>query len=534
MIHPFLMVSITTSGRNDARYYLTPDPRGFLRTIDSKQLLFLFFFFCSIPNSSLTRTTTNFSPHKPQSLMADTAKIIEWATGKGARIHSDASIQESIFGGLGITALKSIAPDTEILRIPTSIIFDKDSLLEIAQEIKAANASDFEIIIAALSIANNHTETSIIRNYTWALSSLKEGRVAAIEPYLSVLLDTPVLDVDESNDNPDSVVMLQILEKRRVREEHEEFAGLARSKVLSFEAAWQLHQAVKSRVLEIPHALDDSGDYTTSVSLVPLLDFANHSETANAVFDVDRSSNDVILRTTGPVAQGSEVCISYSPSLSLQLFMRTYGFMPASGVYNWVIPDIDDILATKKNHRTNYSAMAKWLHVLPHLTIIAGPDFRFDIAENNLPLLLIPGLQYHQDWEGEADIAQDLAAVYPDHDSREIVESLRYQELNSDRVLAGDTAYGVVFDDAYVSLPYISEQTRCNNEVAIAQLLQDTLHVIHEAAKRAIEADSRLTKRNANEMLVAYFMTKTRLLQQVLLATSMEDYASMQERTTIY
>lgn len=438
-----------------------------------------------------------------------------------------------MFGGLGITALKPIAPDTEMLRIPTRIIYDKDSLLEMAQKIKAENATDFETIIAALSAGNNHTETSIIRNYTWALASLKEGRAATIEPYISILLQTPVLDVEDSEEDPDSVVMLQILEKRRVRQEHQEFRALAGSEILSFEAAWQLHQAVKSRVLEIPHALDDSEDYTTSVSLVPLLDFANHSADANAVFDVDRSTGDVILRTTHPVAQGSEVCISYSPSLSLQLFMRTYGFMPASGVYNWEIPDIDDILSAKKNHSTNYSAMAKWLHVLPQMAITVGADFWFDIAENNLPLLLIPGLQYHQDWKAEADIAQDLAAVYPDFASHEIVESLRYQEQNSDRVIAGDIAYGVVFDDAYVSLPYISEQTRCNSEVAEAQLLRDTLHVIHEAAKRAIGAYARLTKRNANEMLAAYFVTKTRLLQQVL-ATSMEDYARMQDRCAGY
>ncbi|CDK29826.1 unnamed protein product [Kuraishia capsulata CBS 1993] len=91
---------------------------------------------------------------------------------------------------------------------------------------------------------------------------------------------------------------------------------------------------VRSRSLEIPVEVDEnSDDYLVDVSLVPILDFVNHANNPNCVFDVDRISGDVLLKPKPGSLTGHtglvELSIQYdTPPYNLNRFGLNYGFFP--------------------------------------------------------------------------------------------------------------------------------------------------------------------------------------------------------------
>ncbi|KAF5212210.1 cytochrome c lysine N-methyltransferase [Clavispora lusitaniae] len=238
--------------------------------------------------------------------MDNTRPFLDWATKSGVWMDPDFEVSSSQYGGLGIFAMKDREEDAVILRIPHKCTFDMDNLLALSKNI-GSEASELTgpVFRAVLSCGDLDTETSILRNYLWGFTivqsiCVKLGKqlqtLEEIKPYLQILQTTPVLNVDDSHDAQDQLVQALVLEKRRVRKTYEEICERISGFEFPFELAFQLHQAVKSRVLEIPHAIDDGEDFETNVTLVPVLDFANHQKNNNAVFDVDRSSGDVLLR----------------------------------------------------------------------------------------------------------------------------------------------------------------------------------------------------------------------------------------------
>lgn len=97
----------------------------------------------------------------------------------------------------------------------------------------------------------------------------------------------------------------------------------------------QIYAAIISRVLEIPQEIGEgSEDYTTSTTLIPLLDFINHSSVNPwCVFDVDRKTNDVILKYQDLSKFDKNSCqnelfIQYSDIIEFTSFNFTYGFIP--------------------------------------------------------------------------------------------------------------------------------------------------------------------------------------------------------------
>ncbi|CCK68862.1 cytochrome c lysine N-methyltransferase KNAG_0B04270 [Huiozyma naganishii CBS 8797] len=118
----------------------------------------------------------------------------------------------------------------------------------------------------------------------------------------------------------------------------------------------QIAAAVMSRCLEIPEQ-DEHGDYTLNTTLVPLLDYANHSAEPNARFDADAA--DVVLKLDPMVAEPTEVLISYNDTVEVLDFVLTYGFVPQAAThFNFTI-DRDWLLL---NHRDMYR-FCKWFHI---------------------------------------------------------------------------------------------------------------------------------------------------------------------------
>lgn len=460
--------------------------------------------------------------------MDNTRPFLDWATKSGVWMDPDFEVSSSQYGGLGIFAMKDREEDAVILRIPHTCTFDMDNLLALSKNI-GSEASELTgpVFRAVLSCGDLDTETSILRNYIWGFTivqsiCVKLGKqlqaLEKIKPYLQILQTTPVLNVDDLHDAQDQLVQALVLEKRRVRKTYEEICERISGFEFPFELAFQLHQAVKSRVLEIPHAIDDGEDFETNVTLVPVLDFANHQKNNNAVFDVDRSSGDVLLRLVQPVRALQEVCISYSPQQEKNIFLRTYGFMPAGeGSYEWRIPSFDQIWksATNGTTHTNYTALAKWLQVKPQLLIhFDAADSAFlDPQEFQLPILLLPGLEYYAEWSKELD---DMKEDVPDGmDIADFVLQLTFQEDKADIVIAGETAYGATCNGAYVNLPNILEQAGVNSEEDYNILVQQSLKLVKDAVIETIATDDKYMKESDNAALISYFCQKKKMLTQI-------------------
>lgn len=483
-------------------------------------------------------------------------KVLHWAAEKGINIHPDVIVDHSNLGGFGLIAQQPLKEDTVILRIPQKCTLDLSTLLELANAMKNADKTGTVTKIINLTLTNgsNFTETAIIRNYIWALRILQGIRssntlnvvgIERVDQYLDVLADTQVLDVDEQNDCSDNLVQSQIEEKRKVAADFTELIQkLPEVKsVLTFKQAFQLHQAVKSRVLEIPHAIEKvptdgdgedeengSENFTTNVTLVPVLDFANHKFDKNAIFDVDRDTEDVILRLEKDVATGDEVCISYSPTKALDVFFRTYGFVPDSeGFFKWKLPHLNEVISQHMGGgHQNYDYIAKWLHIYTYLFVIQGTNdaIWLDLTNFKLPLLMIPGLKYNKDWALKVN-AEELSHMY-DGTLEEIVGELRMQEEESDVVYGPEIAYGVTWNDKEVSISSLIEQALGASEDGGETLIKSTIPVIRSAIVRSLREDEETARQSDNLALKGYYAHKKKLLERISVF-ELADYMQMIE-----
>ncbi|GEQ67494.1 hypothetical protein JCM33374_g1159 [Metschnikowia sp. JCM 33374] len=444
----------------------------------------------------------------------DLSGFLRWACLRGIELHSSIDVRESSLGGLGIFTTSSVKEDSVVLRIPKRSVFDLKTLLELTESIKSKDDTNVasEIMNASLHSGGHASETIIIRSFIWGLTMVQqkelflgEKDLDRIDAYLRVLSTTPTLDIDESVDDSDFLIQELVQEKKSVRKDYLRLVKeYPETEVLmEFSQAFQLHQAVKSRVLEIPQAEADSEDYeySTNISLVPVLDFANHCHANNAVFDVDPLSEDVILRVTRSVEALEEVTISYDPENSVNKFLKTYGFIPERPRdFCWKIPGLNSLLKNANDgQEEDYMKIAKWLQVNPELTIHNDETGKVTLdAENfRLPLLLIPGMTYYKDWfKEEVDIAEEFDE--PVEGVGNIIDELKRQETCSPIVIGSETAFGVVWNDNYISIPNILEQTGTNNVPAIRLLATRAVEVVRTASRPSPRSSSLIAEPDAS------------------------------------
>ncbi|KAM9907849.1 hypothetical protein OXX79_000716 [Metschnikowia pulcherrima] len=428
--------------------------------------------------------------------IADLAGFLQWANSRDIELQS-VEVRTSTLGGLGLFANNTIEKHNVVLRVPKKNVIDLDSLLQITEKLKAEDKTGTVAVIlsAALRAGGQISETMIIRNFMWGFCMLsKNGTflkddVSVIDGYLRVLLTTPTMDIDEQDNNPDLLIQSLIEEKSTVRKNYSKLIEdyPAAESLLSIQEAFQLHQAVKSRVLEIPHAETSSEeyDYSTNISLVPMLDFVNHSHENNAVFDVDESTNDVILRVVKNIDSGEEITISYDPVDSVNSFLRTYGFIPEKpSEFTWTIPDLNSLLREVSGEQ-EYSKIAKWLQIRPevHLDLDSSGNVGLRTEFSRLPFLLIPGLSYYNAWAPELKSFLCKASKATEAEVDEIVEEIRIEE-ESEPVISGfDTVFGVMWHDQHISYADIREQTGLESEHGIRMLATRTLDFIRRALR---------------------------------------------------
>ncbi|KAF8000950.1 hypothetical protein HF325_004739 [Metschnikowia pulcherrima] len=416
--------------------------------------------------------------------IAELEGFLQWASSRGIELQS-AEVRTSILGGLGLFANNTIEKHNVILRVPKKNVIDLDSLLQITEKLKADDKTDTvaAILSAALRAGGQISETMIIRNFMWGFCMLlKNGTflkddVSVIDGYLRVLLTTPTMDIDEQDNDPDLLIQQSIEEKNSVRKNYSKLIEdyPAAESLLSFQEAFQLHQAVKSRVLEIPHAETslEEYDYSTNISLVPMLDFMNHSHENNAVFDVDESTNDVILRVVKNIDSGEEITISYDPVDSVNSFLRTYGFIPEKpSEFTWTIPDLNSLLR-------------EWLQIRPevHLDLDSSGTVGLRTEFSRLPFLLIPGLSYYDAWAPELKSFLCGASKATEAEVDEIVEEIRIEEESEPVILGFDTVFGVMWHDQHISYADIREQTGLESEHGIRMLATRTFDFVRRALR---------------------------------------------------
>lgn len=172
----------------------------------------------------------------------------------------------------------------------------------------------------------------------------------------------------------------------------------------------ELIAAIRTRCMDIPEEISpESDDFITNVTLVPLIDFANHSAFNNSYFDIDRETNDILLMTRTTIvpkdAKDFEVLLDYGEGSRIFHFAVTHGFVPRSipEPHNefWTFHLEDEFLRMFKVGNINLESFYKLLDIKP---IIHVMNVRNEMSEEVLrpDLEHIPGSMvpytFKQNW----------------------------------------------------------------------------------------------------------------------------------------
>ncbi|KAI5963961.1 CTM1 [Candida margitis] len=273
-------------------------------------------------------------------------------------IKGDVVIDKSFGVGLYYRGKNTdTADDPVILRVPSKSALNMDTLLDLLTTLKSrdkdsdVSLKESDLIVKFLEILNPGTETIILLAYLLGFEFLRsEGDktsnyylsspLRSWDIYLDVLLSTKVFSFDDEHNENDPHASSFTELREIVFAEYEDFITQAKAtspdfkvtKAIPFDKFFQLFQAVRSRSLEIPKEVEGGNpdsEFQTNVTLVPILDFANHNRENNAYFDVDRENNDIVLKLKKENASQEnpfEVSISYHPIDTKPEFYLTYGF----------------------------------------------------------------------------------------------------------------------------------------------------------------------------------------------------------------
>lgn len=471
-------------------------------------------------------------------------------------ISSGIQIKESPLGGFGIFSFIDIPKEDVVLTIPSEKVLDIHNLLQL-RKILADNDSlgiVDQVLRSVLQLNFEVSETIIIWCHLCALLILRKdpkvdlSHVKWVMSYLDVLLFTEVLDVPpELADLTDALLQEIIETKLGVRKLHEELISIhpPAADYLQFLEAFQLFQAVKSRVLEIPCEIEgienkkdgknseeadlqcdsegNDDDFTTNVSLVPMLDFANHSFDSNAVFDVDRSTKNIILRLTKPVKANEEITICYSPLTEdmskrfMNLFLTTYGFLPERGSFLWQIEHFNEVMNGGTGHAeyNDYKKMAQWLRVPLEIafTVSKSGIVTANLSDSLLPLLLIPGLKYNPDWRSFKNEIYEELCEKAEGSAEDFLEWLSEQEASGDLMYGLNIAYGVLYKGQPIQVDNIVSQTGGLSEEAIDTLELAAMEAIVNSILATVKQE---TLAIDSKMLKGYYEVKNLILNRYI------------------
>ncbi|KAK6461305.1 cytochrome c methyltransferase [Scheffersomyces coipomensis] len=351
--------------------------------------------------------------------------------------------------------------------------------------------------------------------------------------------------------------------------------------IIPFETYYQIVQAVRSRSLEIPHEhqeiieqvqaiekdvsqlneqselngnvtledlvnglhVDDkeessnngeavessADDYYTNVTLVPILDFANHTHHNNSYFDIDRSNKDIVLKLKREALnkwkqtneKRFEITINYSPIESIQNFITTYGFIPIEKDPQDKYFQLYELqLINSNKYYPHITEMFKWLRILPQIQIVFNQDeVYFNFNDNKLPIVFAKGISYNSEWRKDAipkfKLFNDIPIDY-DIDDDKILRILNQQETEFD-VINGIEPIGIKYQGKIIEdVNEVFEKVNDDKEVYDQLILNsiefiiyhvnDKLKVLKENIDTLVQSQyDRDSNDSFNQMMINYF-----------------------------
>lgn len=291
--------------------------------------------------------------------------VLNWfSRNAGVKVNQALTVEESaiddpssgygLFFDLNIAKLHGERTTEELLRIPSLAKFDLKSIMVILNDSSQYSSDEnkerlqrhikevFSEFMQLDDLEDFLSETTILVFYftLFALLADKLELPRVIAYYLdNVLLKTKVLSSIMSYDpvtDPYGQRPYVLALENTLRTLGSFFAGAVPESRAVEPLLRQVYAAISSRCLEIPEEVEkQSDDFVVNSTLVPVLDYANHSnELQNSHFDVDRQTGDILLLLDlDKVPEGKrkfEVLISYSPNEDPASFMFFYGFVPSS------------------------------------------------------------------------------------------------------------------------------------------------------------------------------------------------------------
>lgn len=340
------------------------------------------------------------------------SSVFDWySENTDVKVNRALSVKKSIIDGvpsgyglfvdLALIDLDPNAETLELLRIPRLATFSLETLLElIRDETQYSSKEKMEMLLARVKSAfaqfleheelkSSMNETTLLVFYFTFLTLVKDEfeLPKTVKFYLeNVLLKVEVDNgprfYDQAMDLYGQYSTFAAL--REVIELLDDFFKTTVSHGVSVMLQLKrVYAAIASRCLEIPHEVDrDSDDFAVSTTLVPLLDFANHSnDLKNAHFDIDRQTQDVLLlldlSQIPTKCSTFEVFISYSPNEDLLDFLYSYGFVPSSRNYAQLMSISFDRSYLKEQEampNVNIRLFCKWLRINPVVQLIRFHD----------------------------------------------------------------------------------------------------------------------------------------------------------------
>lgn len=374
----------------------------------------------------------------------------------GVFVDPQVTVETSKLGGMGIFINTDTAIDDAIIaRIPYTATLDIPLLLDIQQSLRDAYTADAAIVKQVLTHCQGINETEIITDYLFSFfiilvnNDIKES----LHPlhkfifYLELLNQTFIEPLDLNSENDDYLFEVETHKRQILFDKYENIVNSFRDndmKILipSFDEYYHINKVIKSRVLEIPHPVKENNqDFTVNTTLVPFLDYANHSDDNNAYFDVDKLLGDVLLKCSVPVGK-QEICIKYSDFNSVQSFVSTYGFISRSNVEeifeikissSVINGYINKIQETKDIH---YDLIMKWLEIFPTVQFIKTPkNILINYNMNPIPFWMIFATKFkYLDWRKSLDTIRIIDKDIQLETLQDLYEFIEFQEQNCDVV----------------------------------------------------------------------------------------------------
>lgn len=340
------------------------------------------------------------------------SSVVEWfRSNTDVQVHQALSVDKSLIDGIpsgsGLFVDLSMVDhdlkgDTiELLRIPRLATFNLDTVLElIGDENQYKSTENMEKLYAKVRVVfarllelnklkESLNETILLIFYFTFLALVRDEY--EIPKIIRVYLENVLLQVEVDN------ASMFFEETVDVYGQYSTFAALGdvlqllesffKENVIDSSSLVPLLKrvsaAISSRCLEIPDEFEEgSEDFVVNTALVPLLDFANHSnDLKNAYFDVDRQTKDVLLlldvdQIPDDVAK-FEVFISYSPNEDLFCFIYSYGFLPSAIKEKQLLNisfDRDYLKKCERFPNVNLRLFYKWMRINPVVQLIKSED----------------------------------------------------------------------------------------------------------------------------------------------------------------